>query len=237
MTRPSGPNLVITKFVTDADPFLAVVHTDGRVTVKNTGSEDADTFDVGISFSANGGGGAFSPVTVDGLAAGDSVQVTVNLTSSDPGDYVFTAQADSNDAIAESNEDDNTKTLSVTVVSLPNLAFVADGFQVVPDQSGDGGYEMDMNIANTGTADVADSFNIGFTYYFGANGMESFDPFQCCTTEGGPVIPAGGSRTQGAAGFHFDPGDYIVYANLDADDVIPESDETDNEARVDIHVP
>jgi hypothetical protein len=35
------------------------------------------------------------------LAAGDSVQVTVNLSLSDPGDYTFTAEVDVNDAITE----------------------------------------------------------------------------------------------------------------------------------------
>ena len=238
-SSPSAPNLVITKFVTDADQIAIGVPADATVTIKNLGTADADTFDLGISYARNDGlgVGAYSPDAVDGLAAGDAVQVTVKLSLSDPGDYTFTAQADSNDAIDESNEDDNTKTLSATAVSLANLAFGAGGFQVLPDLSGDGKYEFNMDIANTGTADVNDPFQIGFQYYVGAAGSGTLESFQCCTTEVGPVIVAGSSRTGGPAGIHLDPGDYIIYAQLDVDETIVESDETDNVARFDINVP
>lgn len=235
---PAAPNLVVSKFVLGADRLLVGVATDLRITIKNTGTADAGSFDLALGFSNDsGGGGGFSPMPVDGLAAGDSVQLTRSINIDVAGNDTFTAEADADNVIAESNEDDNTKTLSVTAVSLPDLAFVGNGFQVVDDQTGNGTYEMDMDIVDYGPADVTDQFNIGFTYYFGASGMATFDPFQCCTTEGGPVLVSGSSRSQGVGGFHFDPGDYIVYANLDSDDTIVETDETNNEARFDLSVP
>ncbi len=78
---PSLPNLIVTKFVTDAERVVVGQHTDARVTIKNEGTEDAGTFDVGISYSRDDGLGlgSYSGMPIDGLAAGESVQVTVNI--------------------------------------------------------------------------------------------------------------------------------------------------------------
>ena len=118
-TGPSLANLVITKFVAANDPIVVGVKTNGRVTIKNEGTADAGPFELSWGFAGDsGGGGGNLPQPVDGLAAGDSVQLTVDLSLDFDGGYTFTATADSGKVIAESNEDDNTATLHVTAISL-----------------------------------------------------------------------------------------------------------------------
>jgi len=209
------------------------------LTIKNTGTVDADSFDVSISYARDDGlgVGASSPYTVDGLAAGDSVQVTVNLSLADAGTYAFTAQVDVDDVVAESNEQDNTKTLSAIAVSLPNLAWGPDGFTVFPDLTGNGKYQFGMDIADTGTADVNDAFQVGFHYYVDPAGSGTLDPFDCCTD--GPIL-AGSARSFGlglSRGISLDPGHYVIYATLDSKGNIAETNEDDNEDQFTIDVP
>src|SRR3954470_5015874 len=68
-TGPVEPNLVVTKVTTDLDRFVVDQPAAARVTIKNTGTADAPSFELGLTFSvgATGGGGALRSVTVDGL--------------------------------------------------------------------------------------------------------------------------------------------------------------------------
>jgi len=166
------------------------------------------------------------------------VQVAVDISQTNPGDYTYTAQADSDQQVTESNEDDNTNTLAETAVSLANLAFAPNGFTITPDEAANNGYDLNMRIQNTGTDDVTDSFDVGFTWNSDTT-SGTFDPFECCTTEGGPVIAAGASTGEEIwSGNNFPaPGNYAVYAYLDSGSVVDESSEDDNEARFDVTVP
>ena len=233
---PSLPNLVITKFTSSVDRIIVGAKTDGRVTIKNAGTADAGAFDLGISWAENSGlgGGADIPTTVDGLAAGDSVQVTVDISQAAPGDYTYTAEADSGQQVTESNEDDNTNTLQASAVSLANLAWAPNGFTITPDQIS--GYNFNMTISNTGTADVTTSFDVSFTWYSDTS-SGTFDPFQCCTTEGGPAIAAGDQRQVSWGIPSPASGNYAVYAYLDSGNVVDESSEDDNQARFDLTIP
>ena len=151
-TGPSLPNLVITKFVAANDPIQAGVKTSGRVTIKNEGTADAGPFQLSWGFSADagGGGGGNVPQPVDGLAAGESVQLTVNLSIDFGGGYTYTATADSGKVITESNEDDNSATLHVTVISQANLVWPEGGFSVTPNAD-IGGYDLSFQVQNLGT--------------------------------------------------------------------------------------
>ena len=239
-TGPSLPNLVIAKFVAANDPIQAGVKTNGRVTIKNEGTADAGPFDLGWGFSADegGGGGGNRPQPVDGLAAGDSVQLTVDLSLDLGGGYTFTATADSGNVIAESNEDDNSATLHVTAVSDVNLVWPEGAFSVTPDVDL-GGYDLNFQAQNTGTAPTTMSFSIGFAWSSSlASG--TFPSEDCCF--GGPgtveILAAGALSTQYAVqGYSFpSPATYTVVATLDSTNIIPESDETDNTATVQVDV-
>ncbi|HEY5489187.1 MAG TPA: CARDB domain-containing protein, partial [Candidatus Limnocylindrales bacterium] len=241
-TGPSLPNLVITKFVAANDPILVGAKTNGRVTIKNDGTADAGPFALGWGFSADegGGGGGNVPQPVDGLAAGDSVQLTVDLSLDFAGGFTFTATADSGNVITESNEDDNTATLHVTAVSEPNLVWPDGGFSVTADTAGNGGYDLNYQAQNSGTADTTVSFQISFAW---SNSLASgtFPAEDCCFAGPGTedTLPAGQLSTQYSVQSYQFPsqGTYTVVATLDASNVIPESNEADNTATYDVTVP
>ena len=239
-TGPSLPNLVITKFVAANDPIQAGVKTSGRVTIKNEGTADAGPFDLSWGFSGDaGGGGGNRPQPVDGLAAGDSVQLTVDLSVDFAGGDTFTATADSGNVITESNEDDNSATLHVTVISLANLAWPDGGFSLTPNPDV-GGYDINFQVQNSGTAD-APQFKISFAWSSSLS-SGTFPTADCCV--GGPQGTLGGIAAGAVSGqtsvesYNFPaPGTYTVVATLDPNNVIPESNEDDNTATYQVTVP
>lgn len=237
------PNLIVTKVALGADPWLINTDTPLNVTVKNDGSAAAGASYVSAQAVTADGNTTndLGQQNVASLAPGASTQVAFNANVANATDYTITATADFYDDIAESNENDNTKEIKATAVDvpdLPNLVFAPNGFTMTPDADPALGYDINMVIANTGTVDVTNQFNVSFTWDTAA-ASGSFDPYQCCTTEGGPVIAAGAtSGNVGASGNHFPaPGAYKVYALLDSDDVIHESNENDNQAEYDVTVP
>lgn len=235
-------NLVITKFVAATDPIVAGAKTDGRVTIKNEGTADAGPFDLSYGFSADDGSsfGGHVPQPVDGLAAGESVQLTVDLSLDDAGSYTFTATADSDQVISESNEDDNSTTLQVTAISQANLVWPDGAFSVTADTAGNGGYDLNYQVHNSGTADTTVSFNITFEWS-SALSSGTFPTEDCCFAGPGTDVglAAGGSSTSySVVGYHFpSAATYTVVATLDSDNVIQESNEDDNKATYQVTVP
>src|SRR5690242_3789036 len=168
----SLPNLVISKFVSEANPFIAGVDTKGRVTIKNIGGADAGSFTVGDSYALDNGQGigGYSGIPVDGLAAGDSVQVEVDITEPDVTAVTWTAEVDTDNVIAESNEDDNKAFLRLS--ALPAVAnLVIDTFTIQPNFANPGTYTVDWVIHNVGTADVDQEIVIETDWY--ADGVGS----------------------------------------------------------------
>jgi hypothetical protein len=232
-------NLVIAKFSADADPFVAFVDTRGRVTVKNIGSADAGSFSIGVSYERDDGlgYGSYSGVPVDGLDAGDSVQVEVDLSLQDTGAITFTAKADADGAIGESNEDDNTATLSVTALKAQaNLVF--DSFSLTVDTLNAGGYGLNYRLRNSGTANVTDFIEISFTWAASFSGDTGTFPEQQCCYAHGPTFVPGDSMGESYGPVYFPQADsYVVTAAADPANDIQESDESDNYATDAVTVP
>lgn len=240
-TPPTGPaqaNLIVSKVATKADPFLTGVDTQIDVTIKNVGNAEAGSFSIGVSYLRDDGlgQGTQSGAPVDGLAAGKSVRVAVNYTLPDPGAVTFTATVDIGDEVAESNEDDNTGTLSVTAVAaLPNL--VIDSFTMQPDPENPGDYRSDYEVRNSGTADLTQPFQVAYTWALASGGVGSFDGDSCCTHPQ-PVLAAGQTAGITHSALHFpSSGTYIVTIAADPANEISESDETDNYATASVNVP
>ena len=233
-TGPSKANLVITEFVAITDPVAAGGKAQARVTIKNEGTADAGSFDLAHGFSADDGSsvGGTVPQPVDGLAAGDSVQLTVDISLDTAGAYTFTATADVNKAVDESNEGDNVATLKVTVVDLVNLAWPEDQFTMVREANGS--YDINFRVLNSGTVSSNTDFSIGLAWSSDGH-SGTFPTMPCC----GQILVAGSfSDAFSVPGFAFpEPGTYTVTATLDLDNVIPESDETDNQTTLDVTVP
>ena len=237
-TSPTGPalaNLVVSKFVSDDDEFTVGVPSQVRITIKNEGLADAAPFDLGISFTDGVGGGGMTPTAVDGLAAGESVQLPIVISPLAAGNLTYTATADARNVVPESNEDDNTATLSESVMeALPNLVF--DSFTLTPDELNAGGFDITFVVGNAGRTDVNGLFEVGFTWAAATGGIGALTEVQCCYAD--PKLSPGATSQSGESPVFFpSSGTYIVTAALDASSEVGESDETDNYATASVNVP
>lgn len=233
--KPSSPNLVVSKFTSDVKQLALNIPANFNLTVRNVGSTDAAAFQVVVAYSAKGSSDqtALDPQSVDGLAAGQSAQLTFTVTVSHGGDYVFTAFADSADEVTESDEDDNTRTLELSSASLPNLLFDPQGVVLSTCIGGpDNNVQFDFGVNNLGTADVTKPFSIGITYYLGGNSSGTLDPEQITAQ-----IPAGIGWLPEFCRTLPGSGTYEVHFFIDSDHVINESNEDDNEIKVDVDIP
>jgi hypothetical protein len=235
-TGPAVPNLIVTKFTTDEDRFVVDIHAQVRVTVKNDGTADAGPFDLGISFTDGVGGGGITPTSVDGLAAGDSIQLTIVISPLAAGNLTYTATADAGDSVAESNEDDNTGTLAIAVVDLPNIGFFDEPFKIV-QLPGETGYRLQYNYKNLGDVTVETIFTISFDWS-SINASGNFPADDCCGTSHGMHWGPGAETLSNNGPFNFPTGgDYTVTVTLDSANVVEESDETDNKQSAQVTVP
>jgi subtilase family serine protease len=232
---PSAPNLVVSKFTSDVQELALNVPASFNVTVRNVGSTDAAAFQVVVTYSPKGSNDqtALDAQSVNGLAAGDSVQLTFTGSISEGGDYVFIAAADSADEIIESDEDDNTRALALSSVSLPNLAFDSEGIILSTCIGGpDANVQFDFGVNNVGTADVTKPFSVGITWYKGGTSSGTLDPEQITAQ-----IPAGIGYLPEFCRMLPGSGSYEVHFFIDSDRVIAESHEDDNEITVDVVIP
>ena len=147
----------------------------------------------------------------------------------------FTATADSGEAIAESNEDDNTLTMHATSVApMPNLSI--DNFTVTPDPDHVGGYMFDWVIRNSGTADVTARIVI-HTGYGSGNVGGVFEDISCCSHPE-PMLAAGDTLGMGTGPSYFpQSGTYILTSTVDPENLTLETDETDNGFTTSVDVP
>lgn len=227
-------NLAVTAFVALADQLVVGGTANGRITVTNLGTAAAPPSSVSLSYVSDDGlnQGFFSPETIEALAPARSVDVTVSLSVTQPGSYTFTATVDAGQELPESNESDNTRTLSATAVSGPNLVFAGPigveltGASIINiDNQGLPVYANDwdftFDIANTGTQTAA-PFAIEF-YDYDENGnsedltadtiSESLAPGAHHLVETERIVKRGMPA---------------VYIKLDVANAVPEIDEVDN---------
>lgn len=119
-TQPAGqPNLTVTSFSISPTTVKANENITASATIQNNGNAPATNFSVawgrgGIPTDCNNSTGARN---IEILAAGNSVNVVFPVFSagSDPGPWTAGARVDCWNEVAESNENDNTKTFSYTV--------------------------------------------------------------------------------------------------------------------------
>ncbi len=227
---------MVSKFTSDVDQLTPSAPVNFTVTVKNKGSTDAAAFSVLVTYSPKGSSDttAVGGQSVDGLAAGQSVQLTFTDSFSPVGDYVFTAFADNADEVTESNEDDNTRTLELLPVSLPNLVFDPQEGIILSTCPGgpDANEQFEFGIDNLGTAPVTKTFSIAITWYMGGTSSGTLDPDQFTAT-----IPAGTGYDEVVCRMLPGSGSYEVHFLLDSNHVIDESNEDDNEIKVNVNIP
>lgn len=235
--KPANANLVVTGFELDDNYILVETSTPFIVTVKNVGTADAGPFSVAVLETnlVDGVTANADPKTVEsGVRAGKSVRLSMDISVPKPGYWKLTATADSDDAIDESNEDDNTRDLNAKVLrGLPDLVWVDNGFTMTPSQTTAGDFEVGVHYRNKGTDDLAQTpAFVGITWYRDEDGASGdLDPF--------PIIDLeqGGEQTYSGTRHLPGPGSYTVYALLDRDHVLNELSSDNNETSVRVTVP
>jgi len=219
--------LAVTKFVTDLDQFVLGQSAPARITIKNDGTADSSSFDLGITYTDGLGGGQLKSTFVDGIAAGESVQISVNIAPLVAGDLTFTATADSGEVVAESNENDNALTLRATAVELPNISFGDDSLEIA-QLPGETGYRIEFNYTNSGDVTITTEFRIALEWS-SVLSSGSFPSDSCCDTNHGMAWGPGARVYSQPGPYNFpEAGTYTVTVTLDADNGIQESNETDN---------
>jgi hypothetical protein len=108
VSPPPQPDLTVS-----ISPVTAVLGqaVNVSVTVSNVGDADAGAFKVAFYVNEK----LLEKKTVDGLAAGASKELTFSWTPPAAGTYTLKAEADSDREVAESNEDNNMDSTTVTV--------------------------------------------------------------------------------------------------------------------------
>jgi len=103
---PSKPDLIISDLIAPADAW-AGDSVPIKITTKNQGKTNSGAFTVGIV------GTSIKSEVISNVPPGQIKTVTVNVSSSTKGIKTFTAKTDFGEAVAESNENNNTKDFKI----------------------------------------------------------------------------------------------------------------------------
>lgn len=113
---PKYPDLVITELKTDKSSYAPGEAVTVTAKVKNDSDQACGAFDTSLSDS----NGASALSLSGGLSAGETTALTWQWNApTEPGTFSLIAFADCNRDIAESNENNNTRSASATVISIP----------------------------------------------------------------------------------------------------------------------
>ncbi|MBN1900896.1 hypothetical protein JW926_06165 [Candidatus Sumerlaeota bacterium] len=216
------PDLIVSSLDHSPDnPFINDIITLTAV-VQNIGGTAATTSTLELDVEGEAGPVTF---TIPALLPDESSQVQMQVIKSAPGTYEVTATADFDDDNEESNEDNN--------ISLYSFSVRGTGPDLIISSLV---YEPAMPFADqptTITALIENAGNAGATsstlwILVGAAIMPE-------TFEIKPLAPAEIIQAQ-LIMIPPDPGTYAITATADAEDVVMESDETNNDEIIDIDV-
>ncbi len=231
---PALADLVITESDIAFDPSSPVVGESVRVTVTVANNGTADATDVAVALADLSGGGVIGqPVTIASIPMGESGSASFSYDTTDKaGDRRIQASADPNNAIAESDEENNraAKVLKVrtpdeTPPAEPNLVVTASNIEFDPASPTAGDtVTITLRLRNDGTADATDVL----VRFEDATGDEP-ELIGDVTITG--TLKAGGS---GDAVIFYDntgkEGTLTIRVTADPDGAIEESNEEDNQA-------
>lgn len=103
---PSKPDLIISDLIAPADAWVGD-SVPIKITTKNQGKTNTGAFTIGIV------GTSIKSEVISNVPPGQIKTVTVNVSSSTKGIKTFTAKTDFGEAVAESNENNNTKDFKI----------------------------------------------------------------------------------------------------------------------------
>ncbi|MEO6349221.1 MAG: CARDB domain-containing protein [Candidatus Limnocylindrales bacterium] len=230
----SKPNLVISEFVTEADPVLVGSTVTLTATIANIGPADAGPFIAEIVATTAGEPELVleSKAFENGLTAGDSTQLTTSINPNEAGGFNLLARVDPFDQINEKNESDNERVLEIVVQAVGNLSFTADGLEIYPiGPDYPKLYLFDISIVNSGPSTLVGPMSVKYFAYTDAGDYVEWGTVEI------PLNLAPDDPGLRQVRFDVEPGTYRAYALLDTDGFFEETDEDDNEAYYDFTAP
>jgi len=191
-----------------------------NVKVKNIGRADSGRFNVKLEVDDV----EVQTLPVESLSENEEVTLSFSWTPSKPDTYTLKVTVDPENLVTELNEENNQISLTVTVKPKP-LPDLTVEFTGLPDEFVAGTeYEIKALIKNIGEAE-AGTFSVKLEANEAAVGTVQVES-----------LAAGSSTT---ASFTWKPekaGDYTLKATVDPENLIEESDETNNTAATSVTV-
>ncbi|MBW9221063.1 right-handed parallel beta-helix repeat-containing protein [Methanothermococcus sp. SCGC AD-155-M21] len=222
------PNLKIKNIITNT-PIYNGIQTEINLTIINNGNENINTtFPVEITIKNASGDVVYTNVAnINGLNAVAMKNITFNWTPNNTGTYRIIAFVDPNNIINESNESDNTITLSNVLVesvpgpiTKPNL-LIENIITNTPIYTGTQ-TEINISIINNGNENITTTFPVNLTI----------------KNASGDVVYTNMANINGLnisenkiVTFNWTPnntGNYSITAFVDSNNIINESNENDN---------
>jgi subtilase family serine protease len=198
--------------------------------VKNAGTANSSGF--AVKWYVNGK--EICTGTHIGVPAGKSLidpsdGGTLFYNFSTPGTYTVTILVDSNNEVAESNEKNNSLTISISVLS-PEVDLIPTAITASATTNIKLGQKVtfDSGVKNAGSANAP-----GFSVKWLVNNMKN-------GYGGHEAVPANTTVIDGNSRFEYtfnSPGTYTITFQVDSDKVVSESNEKNNETSIIIKVP
>ncbi len=194
-------------------------------TVSNGGNASAGNFTVQFLLDGEQLG---ENITIEGLAANESIEITSEAWNASEGDHNVTVVVDAGDAVNESDESNNEATTSFTVEASSEeppeegtqADLIAEALSVDPSDPEPGeNVTFRANVSNVGNASAGN-----FTVQFLLDGEQLGENI---TIEG---LAANESIEITSEAWNASEGDHNVTVVPDAGDDVDESDESNNEA-------
>ena len=220
--RAQSPNLTLEDLTLEPPSVLPGGVTEVSVTVRNVGPQDAEASHLALRRDAVDGE-LLQEIELPALTAGESSPQTFNLdTTGFSGDSVdLYVVADSQEAVEESSEDDNSDVARLTLRGGADLALYANDLSVDPAQpEPNQDFNLLINARNLGESEVA-SFN--WRVFRRVAGAPT-DTLASGTA--GPVAP--GAAQLISVTLNMPEGEHAVEVQLDDDNQLEEENEDNN---------
>jgi len=216
------PDLTVVGIEVEGTPIVNEIAT-VDVTIANVGDGDAEGFNVSLYAD----GELVGVKTVESLVAGGEVTLEFEWTPSEAKTYELRAVVDPDNVIDESNETNNEMTVTVEVQSLPDLTVLdveVEGTPIANEIA-----TVNVTIANVGEGDAGE-FNVSLYEKFDGEPIELVDVKTVDSLMAGEVKIVEFEWTPSEAGT------YLLGAWVDSDNVVDESNETNNIMTVTVEV-
>jgi|GEM_PF-4274297 subtilase family serine protease len=202
-----APDLTITNFEVPENIVIGNSY-QLNITLENKGSYQASNFKVVVKEGEH----VIRQEVISSIQAGESITLAVTYSPSSSGDVSFSAIADSEDTVVESNESNNSIDVTRTVYAPDLILESVNSEGVLTEQ----GYTINITVRNAGNYAVG-----GFRVELTENGESIGEKYISSLNAGESIVES--------ITFYPSVGSHTVIATVDPENSILESNEDNNE--------